>query len=141
MNQPPGRFVRVPEAALLTFATACFEKAGLDHDHAALISRLLVNADLRGVRSHGTRTVHNYCRSFIAGALNPDLRYSMTIGSADAVRAVVIDGALKHNGMVSFASAVKPADAEAIRHYLIKRANEDKALGRPASTGARAGGA
>jgi quinohemoprotein ethanol dehydrogenase len=77
----------------------------------------------------------------VAGALNPDLRYSMTISSADAIKAVVIDGALKHNGMVSFASAVKPADAEAIRHYLIKRANEDKALGRPASTGARAGGA
>jgi LDH2 family malate/lactate/ureidoglycolate dehydrogenase len=71
MNQPPGSFVRVQEAALLTFATACFEKAGLDHDHAALISRLLVNADLRGVRSHGTRTVNNYCRSFVGGALNP----------------------------------------------------------------------
>jgi LDH2 family malate/lactate/ureidoglycolate dehydrogenase len=71
MNQPPGSFVRVQEAALLNFATACFEKVGLDHDHAALISRLLVNADLRGVRSHGTRTVNNYCRSFAEGALNP----------------------------------------------------------------------
>jgi alcohol dehydrogenase (cytochrome c)/quinohemoprotein ethanol dehydrogenase len=30
--------------------------------------------------------------------------------------------------MVSFASALRPADAEAIRQYLIKRANEDKAL-------------
>lgn len=71
MNQPPASFVRVQEAALLDFATACFEKAGLDHEHAALISRLLVNADLRGVRSHGTRTVNHYCRSFLEGALNP----------------------------------------------------------------------
>ena len=39
-----------------------------------------------------------------------------------------IDGALQHNGMVSFATALRPADAEAIRQYLIKRANEDKAL-------------
>ncbi len=61
MNQPPENFVRVQEAALLNFATTCFEKAGLDHDHAALISRLLVNSDLRGVRSHGTRMVNNYC--------------------------------------------------------------------------------
>jgi quinohemoprotein ethanol dehydrogenase len=30
--------------------------------------------------------------------------------------------------MVSFAQALSPADAEAVRHYLIKRANEDKAL-------------
>jgi alcohol dehydrogenase (cytochrome c)/quinohemoprotein ethanol dehydrogenase len=64
----------------------------------------------------------------VAGALNPDLRYSPTIGSADAIRAVVVDGALEHNGMVSFKAAVTPQDAEAIRQYLIKRANEDKAL-------------
>jgi alcohol dehydrogenase (cytochrome c)/quinohemoprotein ethanol dehydrogenase len=30
--------------------------------------------------------------------------------------------------MVSFRSALKPADVENIRQYLIKRANEDKAL-------------
>ena len=71
MNQPPGSYVRVQEAALLNFASACFEKAGLDPDHAALISRLLVNSDLRGVRSHGTRTVNHYCRGFLDGALNP----------------------------------------------------------------------
>ena len=71
MNQPPGRFVRVHEAALLSFATVCFEQAGLDHDHAALISRLLVNADLRGVRSHGTRLVNTSCQSLVEGALNP----------------------------------------------------------------------
>lgn len=64
----------------------------------------------------------------IAGVLNPDLRHSGAIASADTIKAVVLDGALKHNGMVSFKSAVKPADAEAIRQYLIKRANEDKAL-------------
>ena len=77
----------------------------------------------------------------VAGALNPDLRHSATINSPEAIKAVVIDGALAHNGMVSFKVALKPADAEAIRHYLIKRANEDKALERPAAGRARAGGA
>jgi quinohemoprotein ethanol dehydrogenase len=64
----------------------------------------------------------------IAGGLVPDLRHSSAIGYPDTMKAVVLEGALKHNGMVSFASALKPEDAEAIRHYLIKRANEDKAL-------------
>lgn len=64
----------------------------------------------------------------IAGALNPDLRHSGAIASPEAIKAIVIDGALAHNGMVSFASAIKPEGAEAIRQYLIKRANEDKAL-------------
>jgi len=44
------------------------------------------------------------------------------------VRSVVIDGALEHNGMVSFMQVVSIADAEAIRQYVLKRANEDKAL-------------
>ena len=71
MNRPPESFVLVQENRLLEFTTACFEKAGLTHDHAALISRLLVNSDLRGVRSHGTRTVNGYCGSFEDGSANP----------------------------------------------------------------------
>ena len=59
----------------------------------------------------------------IAGALNPDLRHSVAIGSPDAIKAIVLDGALQHNGMVSFQSAVTAADAEALRQYLIKSYN------------------
>jgi alcohol dehydrogenase (cytochrome c)/quinohemoprotein ethanol dehydrogenase len=64
----------------------------------------------------------------VSGTLNPDLLHSASIGNADAVKSVVIDGALEHNGMVSFKEVVTAADAEAIRQYLLKRANEDKAL-------------
>jgi alcohol dehydrogenase (cytochrome c)/quinohemoprotein ethanol dehydrogenase len=64
----------------------------------------------------------------IAGGLNPDLRHSSMINSAAGIKAIVIDGALQHNGMVSFQSEVTPATAEAIRLYVIKRANEDKTL-------------
>jgi LDH2 family malate/lactate/ureidoglycolate dehydrogenase len=71
MNQPPESFVHVQEDRLLTFATACFEKAGLDNNHAAIISRFLVNSDLRGVRSHGTQTVNGYCKGFENGHCNP----------------------------------------------------------------------
>ncbi len=64
----------------------------------------------------------------VAGALNPDLRRSGAISDPKVIESVVIGGALQHNGMVSFKAALSPADAEAIRQYLIKRANEDKAL-------------
>lgn len=89
MNQPPQSYVLVQEDRLLAFATACFEKAGLDHDHAALISRLLVNSDLRGVRSHGTRTVSGYCRVLETGQCNsqPHIRLIH-----ETPTAVVIDG-------------------------------------------------
>ena len=83
--------------------------------------------------AHGMGLYQRYCSvchgdTAIAGALNPDLRHSGAIGDAAVIRSVVIDGALQHNGMVSFKAALKPQDAEAIRQYLIKRANEDKAL-------------
>lgn len=71
MNRPPETFVHVFEDRLLTFSTTCFERAGLDTDHAALISRLLVNGDLRGVRSHGTRALNGYCKGFEEGSFNP----------------------------------------------------------------------
>ena len=69
----------------------------------------------------------------VAGGLNPDLRRSAVLGNAKTMQAIVHDGALSPkgggNGMVSFKSALTPDDVEAIRQYLIMRANEDKALG------------
>lgn len=94
-----------------------------------------------GTAEQATRGANQFARycavchgdAAVGGTLNPDLRRSQTLGSADAVKAIVIDGALIHNenakGMVSFKSALKAEDAEDIRQYLIKRANEDKALG------------
>lgn len=71
MNLPPSEYVSVLEDRLLKFATDCLQKSGTSAEHAALISRLLVNSDLRGVRSHGTRQINGYCLSFEGGSLNP----------------------------------------------------------------------
>jgi quinohemoprotein ethanol dehydrogenase len=81
----------------------------------------------------GAGTYARYCSvchgdAAVSGSLNPDLRHSGAISDMNALKAIVIDGALQHNGMVSFKSALKAEDAENIRQYLIKRANEDKAL-------------
>jgi quinohemoprotein ethanol dehydrogenase len=83
--------------------------------------------------ARGSALYGRYCSgchgdAAVAGGLNPDLRHSAVIGQAEALDQIVLGGALKHNGMVSFKSALKAADSEAIRQYLIKRANEDKAL-------------
>ncbi len=71
MNNPPESFVLVQEENLLEFGSLCFQKVGLSQPHAALITRLLVNSDLRGVRSHGTRAINGYTQSFADGKLNP----------------------------------------------------------------------
>jgi alcohol dehydrogenase (cytochrome c)/quinohemoprotein ethanol dehydrogenase len=58
----------------------------------------------------------------------PDLRRSGALGDAKAWSAVVYDGILKDNGMVSFAPSLSKDEVEAIRAYVIQRANEDKAI-------------
>ena len=60
------------------------------------------------------------------GSLFPDLRYAGPIHGAEAFKAIVIDGALEPNGMVSFRKVLKPDDAEAIRAYVVHLANDLK---------------
>ena len=83
--------------------------------------------------ARGSQLYGRYCSvchgdAAVGGSLVPDLRRSGAIASADAIKSIVIDGALEHQGMVSFASAIKPQGAEDIRQYIIKRANEDAVL-------------
>ena len=65
----------------------------------------------------------------VGGTVIPDLRRSATLNSADTWLAIVHDGLLGSNGMVSFAESLSKEEMEAVRQYVIARANEDKLLG------------
>ncbi len=86
-----------------------------------------------GASLYGRYCVVCHGDAAVAGGLNPDLRRSAVLGNGETMRKIVIEGALSPSqggqGMVSFKSALKPDQVEAIRQYLIKRANEDKVLG------------
>jgi LDH2 family malate/lactate/ureidoglycolate dehydrogenase len=103
MNRPPESFVRVSEERLLSFTTACFEQVGLDADHAGLISRLLVNGDLRGVRSHGTRALNGYCKRFEGRELNPRPNVQVL---HETPTATVVDG----DGSLGYLSMVRATE-------------------------------
>ncbi|MFY7836684.1 MAG: PQQ-dependent dehydrogenase, methanol/ethanol family [Novosphingobium sp.] len=62
------------------------------------------------------------------GGLLPDLRHSGVNADAGAWQTVVHDGALVDNGMIGWGKYMTKEQIESIRHYVIKRANEDKAL-------------
>jgi alcohol dehydrogenase (cytochrome c)/quinohemoprotein ethanol dehydrogenase len=84
--------------------------------------------------AQGGRIYANSCSvchgaTAVAGMLNPDLRHSAVLGNAEAWKKVVHDGALSANGMVAWKDQYSADQVEAVRHYVIKRANEDKALG------------
>ena len=65
----------------------------------------------------------------VSGALNPDLRHSVALGNPKLWNDIVGNGLLKQNGMVAWKDQFTPDQIEAIRHYIISRANEDKKLG------------
>jgi PQQ-dependent dehydrogenase (methanol/ethanol family) len=61
----------------------------------------------------------------------PDLRRSVMLQTQEAFDAVVLEGALAATGMASFDAVLDPEGAEAIRAYIVARANEDAAAGAP----------
>ncbi len=66
------------------------------------------------------------------GRYLPNLRNSRMITSEEAFKTVVLGGALKADGMVSFSRFLSPTNVEDIRAYLVKEAREDQA---PPKTG------
>jgi quinohemoprotein ethanol dehydrogenase len=66
----------------------------------------------------------------VSGGVLPDLRYSGTLGNA-AWTDVVLGGSLKPYGMVSFSKELSKEDVEAIRAYVIFRANQSLAESKP----------
>jgi alcohol dehydrogenase (cytochrome c)/quinohemoprotein ethanol dehydrogenase len=66
----------------------------------------------------------------VSGGVLPDLRYSSAL-QGDLWFDVVLKGQLKQFGMVSFDKELTHADAEAIRAYVISRANQSVAELKP----------
>lgn len=64
----------------------------------------------------------------VGSTVLPDLRRSATIASKDAFNAVVHDGILKDRGMAGFKGSLTKEEIDAVREYIVKRANEDKAI-------------
>lgn len=57
------------------------------------------------------------------GGVLPNLQRSATLGNADAWHSILIEGALKDNGMVSFARVMTPAQAQLVRLYVLDEAH------------------
>ncbi|MCC7264677.1 MAG: Ldh family oxidoreductase [Candidatus Latescibacteria bacterium] len=89
MNLPPTEFIRVPADQLRALSRAVFEKVGVAGRDAELIAGLLVDTDLRGVFSHGTRCINGYARAFLGGQLNPTPRIEVV---RDEPSTAVVDG-------------------------------------------------
>jgi L-2-hydroxycarboxylate dehydrogenase (NAD+) len=89
MNEPPDEFVTVAPDILRQFVTAVLESVCVPPDRAAFLSDCLVQNDLRGVFSHGTKLLARYAPDFRAGRLNPNPVIGVT---AETATTLTVDG-------------------------------------------------
>jgi LDH2 family malate/lactate/ureidoglycolate dehydrogenase len=87
--------------SLKTFADAVLERLGLPRDHAATAAAVIVEADLRGVHSHGVSLLPAYVRRLRKGLVNPTPRIA-TVRERGAT--AVIDGDLGMGHVVAHAA-------------------------------------
>ena len=84
----PG-LLRIPELRAREWAAAAFVAAGMRHGDAGLVSNSLVDADCRGLFSHGLMRVRAYVRRLLTGSTDA-LGTPKVVESSGAT--VVIDG-------------------------------------------------
>src|SRR5919109_5604604 len=80
---------RVDAAGLEALVAQVFRRAGLSEADAAFMGACLVDADLRGVHSHGTRWAPVYARGLRAGHLNAQARATV---AQDRGATAIVDG-------------------------------------------------
>jgi quinohemoprotein ethanol dehydrogenase len=83
-----------------------------------------------GVVDKGGSLYGTYCASCHGGGavqvgILPDLRRTPTLQTAEGWEQVVVGGARQAHGMANFSSVLSKDDAEAIRAYVVLRANQD----------------
>jgi LDH2 family malate/lactate/ureidoglycolate dehydrogenase len=70
MDMKETLFIPVP--VLTAFSNESFEKSGLSPEHAQWMSDTLIQAELRGIGSHGIIRLPSYCQRLLVKGSNPD---------------------------------------------------------------------
>jgi LDH2 family malate/lactate/ureidoglycolate dehydrogenase len=115
--------VLVPEAELTALAIKAFESFGLPHADAADLVRVLVQADLFGLATHGLSRIESYGERLEIGGINP--RPKITVQSpAPGLRMVDGDnGVGPVVGMHALRAAMEAAEACGVGVALARGSN------------------
>lgn len=81
--------VRVSKRDLEGFVQCVFEAAGISEEHARIVAKHLVLANLRGIDSHGVSRVDIYCQRLDSGIVN---KTNQVIAERESPSSLLIDG-------------------------------------------------
>src|SRR5262249_27757708 len=88
-HRVPAPMIRVPFDELLALVHGVFERCGMCPEDANLLADSLVQADLRGVNSHGAVRVPEYVEKLTKGGVDPRGRPRI---ARDGGACLVVDG-------------------------------------------------
>lgn len=71
------------------------QEVGLNAKDSEIVADVLIHADMRGVRSHGTMRLEHYCARIKAGGINLDSKYNFE-KTASAAGVLDADGGMGH---------------------------------------------
>ncbi|WP_404712956.1 PQQ-dependent dehydrogenase, methanol/ethanol family [Sphingomonas sp. MMS24-J13] len=122
----PGKPFQMPNGQILVFRLDGTAKLPAYKQQALPPANPSTDSFTDAQRAEGGKWFGTYCWMCHGGPVNPDLRRSGALPSADAWKAIVIDGALEPAGMASFRDYLKPDQVESIRAYISKQAERLK---------------
>jgi len=129
----------LPSSAAVDFATALLIAAGAPPDHAQIVAKALVDADIEGLGSHGTMMLPMYLDRMIAGSIAPAARGRIV---SDTGSQIVIDAENGLGHVVAERAAdlvVERARAHGLAAVAVRSAFHFGAAGRFAKSIAQAG--
>jgi len=77
---------------LVRFASAAFQAAAVPAGDADLAAKILVDADLRGIDSHGVMNLGGYIQGLRSGGINPRPDITISVGVPPRRRWTAITG-------------------------------------------------
>jgi LDH2 family malate/lactate/ureidoglycolate dehydrogenase len=131
--------IRVTPETLHRFAAAVLARTGMPEADADLVAEVLVDTDLRGVRTHGCMLLPNYVQRLECGVVNAKAQPRIV---QDAPAAVLLDG---DNGMGHLVGvraidiAIERARSQGVCLVGVRNSNHYGPAGHYAARAARAG--
>jgi LDH2 family malate/lactate/ureidoglycolate dehydrogenase len=119
---------RVPRANLKQVVTEIFVRCLMSEDDADLLAETLVNADLRGIHSHGVLRVPEYVKKLTIGGVNPTGRpcVASIYGGAIVVDAGNSMGQI--GGTYAMREAIKTARSTGVAFAAVRGSNHCGAM-------------
>ena len=114
---------RIDHNTLKSLVTSIFKKCDMSHNHAKTVSESLINADLRGIHSHGIIRVPEYVKKLREDGVNPKSNPVIISKFGGAIRVNGKNSMGQIGSKFSMMEAIKAANKNGISFVSLEGSN------------------